>query len=316
MRVGLPRGLLYEQLHPFFHRFFYELGAEIVLSPPTNRTVLDEGVKYCVNEACLPIKVFHGHAASIRKDCDLMLIPRIMQLKKGEFICPKFCGLPEMIKNSIPDMPEIIDAPYYATSPRKMYKWARKAGGHITSDKGRIRKALSAAQAEQRLHKTGISNEGFKFRIALAGHPYNIYDNYVNMNIVRKLNKLSVGVMTEESIDPQLIDREVKELYKKPFWTFARKNYGFAVHVAKTRKTDGIIYVSSFACGIDSVIVELIRNKIGDFPFLILKMDEHTGEAGLETRIEAFVDLLERSGTIENNLSPHGECLSCGESPV
>ena len=316
MRVGIPRGLLFEQLHPFFERFFYELGAELVLSPPTNTTVLDEGVKYCVDEACLPIKVFHGHAASIRKDCDLMLIPRVMQLSKGEYICPKFCGLPEMIKNSIPDMPEIIDDPFYTISEKKLYRWAYMAGGHITSDRRRIRKALSAAQAEQQLHKTGILNEGFKLRIALAGHPYHIYDDFVNMNIVKKLNKLGVGVMTEESVEPALIDKEVGELYKKPFWTFGRKNYGFAIHVMKTRKTDGIIYISSFSCGIDSVIVELIRNRIGDFPFLLLKMDEQTGEAGLETRIEAFVDLLERSGAIENNISSHGECLSCGKSLV
>jgi predicted nucleotide-binding protein (sugar kinase/HSP70/actin superfamily) len=96
-------------------------------------------------------------------------------------------------------------------------------------------------------------------------------------------------------MEDELIDSRVKTLYKRPFWTFARNTYGFTVESSLEKKVNGIIYISSFACGIDSVIVELIKDKIGDFPFMILKVDEHTGEAGLETRVEAFVDMLERS---------------------
>jgi Uncharacterized protein conserved in bacteria len=69
---------------------------------------------------------------------------------------------------------------------------------------------------------------------------------------------------------------------------------------------DGIIYVSSFACGIDSVVMELIKERIGEFPLLILKIDEQTGEAGFNTRIEAFIDMIERRKEIEGNLSAHG----------
>lgn len=39
---------------------------------------------------------------------------------------------------------------------------------------------------------------------------------------------------------------------------------------------------------------------------MILKVDEHTGEAGLDTRVEAFVDMLERRVYSENNISTHG----------
>ena len=96
-------------------------------------------------------------------------------------------------------------------------------------------------------------------------------------------------------MDDESIDLEVKKLYKRPFWTFARNSYGFTVYGSREGLFDGIIYISSFACGIDSVVVELIKDKIGEFPFMILKVDEHTGEAGLDTRVEAFVDMLERS---------------------
>ena len=316
MKIGIPRGLLYDQFHPFFNHFFLELGAELVISPPTNKSILDDGVKYCIDEACLPVKVFHGHVAAVRDKCDALLIPRIMQLYKGEFICPKFCGLPEMVKSSIPEMPPIISQPIYATSEKRLYRWALDAGGYVTRDRSAIKKAFHLAISKQRLHTTGINDQGYAIKIALAGHPYNLYDDFINKNVKNKLNKLGVGVMTEETVDRALIDQGIEALYKKPFWTFARKTYGFLAHAAESNAVNGIVYISSFACGIDSVIVELIRDRIGDFPFMVLKMDEHTGEAGMDTRIEAFVDMLERSKPIETDYSSHGKCLSGGEGSV
>jgi predicted nucleotide-binding protein (sugar kinase/HSP70/actin superfamily) len=295
MRVGIPKGLLYYKYYPFLESFFTELGAEIVSSTDTNKEILDKGVMYCVDEACLPVKVFHGHVASIKDKCDVMVIPRIMQLREREFICPKFCGLPEMVVNSIPDMPKATMAPIYATSRAKLYEWAKDAGSLVTNDISKIKIAFNKAVDEQKKFKSGIKNNKGRLNIALAGHPYNIYDNYLNMNLVKKLDKLGVGVITEEYVDDDLIDYEVKHLYKRPFWTFARNTYGFTVHMAMSKKVDGIVYISSFACGIDSVLIELIKDRIGDFPFMVLKIDEHTGEAGLDTRIEAYVDMLERS---------------------
>lgn len=306
MKVGIPKGLLYDKYNPFLHTFFSELGAEIITSVDTDREILDEGVKYCVDEACLPIKIFHGHVYSIKDKCDIILIPRIMQLRKREYICPKFCGLPEMVLNNIPDMPKAITEPIYATSKYDLFKWAKKAGKTITKDNFKIRKAFNEALLVQNEYKTGIKNEGYAINIALSGHPYNIYDNFTNMNVVKKLNNLGVGVITEEYLDEGIIEKEIKNLFKKPFWTFARINYGFTTNVSKEKLLDGIIYISSFNCGIDSVTLELIKHKVGDYPFLILKVDEHTGEAGLDTRLEAFVDMLERRNLIENNIPTHG----------
>jgi len=297
MRVGIPKGLMYHNYYPFLHTFFEELGAELIVSTDTNKDILDNGVKYCVDEACLPIKVFHGHVHSIKDQCDLMVVPRIMQLREREFICPKFCGLPEMVVNSVPDLPMITMAPIYATSKARLYDWAKVTGKMVTNNRGKVQKAFEAALEKQRGYKMGLDDKDCTLRIALSGHPYCIHDTYLNMNIVKKLKKLGVGVLTEECIEETIIDNEVTRLYKRPFWTFARKNYGFTSHATNRGLVDGIIYISSFACGIDSVVVELIKHNIGEFPFLVLKIDEHTGEAGIDTRIEAFVDMLERRGS-------------------
>lgn len=292
MKVGIPKGLLYCRYHSFVETFFYELGAELVISPDTNKAILDKGVQLCIDEACLPVKVFHGHVAAIKDQCDLLLLPRIMQFRKREYICPKFCGLPEMVLNTIPDMPNAFTDPIYAYNEKKLYEWASWIGELITDEQDAIGKAFDKALAVQKEHVGGYNQSGFKLKIALAGHPYNLYDDFLNMNLVKKLNKHDVGVLTEEHIDEALIDKEVESLFKKPFWLFARKSYGFLSHAAAHKLVDGIIYVSSFACGIDSVVVELIKDRIGEMPFMVLKIDEHTGEAGFETRIEAFVDML------------------------
>lgn len=294
MKVGIPKGLLNYKYSIFLEKFFSELGADIITSPNTNKQILDKGVQHCVNEACLPIKIFHGHVAAIKDECDLIVIPRIMQLSEHEFICPKFCGLPEMIVNSVPNMPKVTMAPIYATSKEKLYKWIISTGSMITNNKKKIKKAYYEALNEQNKFQIGIKSEGYKINVALIGHPYNIYDNFINMNLVKKLGKLGVGIITEEFIDEDSIANKTKDLFKRPFWTFARSAYGASTYLVENKKVDGIVYISSFACGIDSVVIDLIKDKIKDFPFLVLKVDEHTGESGFDTRIEAFVDMLER----------------------
>lgn len=294
MKVGIPRGLLFYKYHPFVTTFFNELGAEIVLSPDTNKEILNLGTKTSVDEACLPIKIFHGHVLYLKNKCDIILIPRIMQLNKNEYICPKFCGLPEMVINNVGGIKRAISYPIYAYSSKSLSPWVIKTGLLFTKNYFKILKAYRCAIEAQKNFISGIHNRDYKIKIALVGHPYNIYDNFTNMNLVDKLNNLGVGVITEEFIDEVTISNQIKSLYKKPFWTFTKNSYGFSTYIVNNDRIRGIIYISSFACGIDSVTIELIKSKLKDFPLLVLKIDEHTGEAGLNTRLEAFVDMLQR----------------------
>ncbi|MFL0250793.1 acyl-CoA dehydratase activase-related protein [Clostridium neuense] len=304
MKVGIPKGLLSYRYYPFFKTFFSELGAQIITSPDTNKDILNLGIKYSIDEACLPIKIFHGHVAYLKDKCDIILIPRIMQLKESEFICPKFCGLPEMIVNDISNMPKIISFPIYSYNKKSFITFIKNSGAIFTKNIYKIKNAYSKALLAQKSSILGIQDKDYNINIALVGHPYNIYDTYSNLNLIKKLHKLGIGVITEEAIDENLINNETSSLFKKPFWTFARESYGFSVFSAKNNLVHGIIYISSFSCGIDSVLIELIKNKLKSFPMLILKIDEQTGEAGFDTRLEAFADMLERRcGVDENNVS-------------
>ncbi|MFL0267766.1 acyl-CoA dehydratase activase-related protein [Candidatus Clostridium radicumherbarum] len=302
MIVGIPQGLMNYKYYPYFEVFFKELGVNVLTSKNTNREIFNEGVKYCTDEACIPIKVFHGHTAYLKNKCDMIFVPRIMQLNKKEYICPKFCGLPEMIKNNINDLPPLITSTIYAYDKKHLLRAAKEAASAITRDKEKINKALTSALQIKNIVAEENKNI-YKYKIGLIGHPYNIYDSFVNMNVVNKLKRLGASVITEDNIAKEFIEMEVKCLFKRPFWAFAKDSFGSSVYLARNKVVDGLIYISSFACGIDSIVLELIKNEIGNFPLLTIKLDEHTGEAGVDTRLEAFVDMLERREFNENYLS-------------
>ena len=126
----------------------------------------------------------------------------------------------------------------------------------------------------------------------LAGHPYNIYDSFANLNLLQKLHRLDIGAVTEEQVGRCEMLEELNGLIKQPYWYFLIHNYAPALALIKQKEIDGIVYVSSFCCGTDSITVEMIRNRIGSFPMLVLKLDEQTGEAGYNTRLEAFGEVL------------------------
>lgn len=308
MKIGVPKGLLYPKYHRFAETFIQEIGAELVISPDTNKDILNEGTHCCVDEACLPIKVFHGHVSWLKGRCEAILIPRIMGIRKNESLCPYFCGLIEMVKNNITGLPLLIDSPIFSTDDQRLSKWASAAGGYITKNKKKINVAYHSALKEYAASKTGYDDQGYPLKICLIGHVYNIFDKFINMNLKKKLNDRDIGVITTDVINQAAIEASAESLFKKPFWTFARGYYGAAVHICQSGKADGIIYLSAFSCGIDSVFIELVKGVIGDLPIMVLKLDEHTGEAGFDTRIEAFSDMLKRRWARDHNFSQYGQC--------
>ncbi|HML24961.1 MAG TPA: hypothetical protein PKD09_25125 [Aggregatilinea sp.] len=104
-------------------------------------------------------------------------------------------------------------------------------------------------------------------------------------------------------------------LSKPVFWHYARIAIGSAFHMVNECELDGMVYVMGFGCGIDSFVGDLIERRMRrmtDIPFITVTIDEHSGEAGINTRLEAFLDMIEWRKANENNISAPGECLySC-----
>lgn len=292
MKIGIPGGLLYYKYEPFIRTFFNEIGIDTEYSIVSNKETLDIGSRNCVDEACLPMKVFHGHVSKLQKTCDYVIIPRIMSCEFGESICPKFEGLPELVASGTGQSNFIFSDPIYLNNRGKLKKAFKKECSKIGISQSRFEKAFNLAMTNQRNTSKGLKEMDYGKQVFLAGHPYNIYDNFANMNLIDKLHKLDIGVITEEWVSKFDKEEQLKGLMKQPYWLFFIQNFAAAMALIEKKEIDGIVYVSSFCCGTDSFTIDMIKNRIGNFPMLILKLDEQTGEAGFNTRLEAFSEVL------------------------
>lgn len=334
-RVGIPSGLFYYRYYPLWKSFYEELGAEVITSGGTNKNIFDLGIRQCVDEACLPVKVYHGHVAGLCGKVDAIFVPRIMSICKNEYICPKFCGLPEMIKNSVSGIPYLIDTTVNLRKGKaSLADSVIEAGSVITRDKKIVLKAYEKALSIQksflsRLRMSGdfdfsISDDGSirreepdkRKKIGLIGHPYNMYDSFVNMNIMKKLKESGFDVITPEMLEPARIDSFAEKFPKRHFWTLGRIILGTGLSLMADNDVAGIIYLSSFGCGIDSLMEDYLERQIrrdGRVPYMKLVFDEHTGEAGMDTRLEAFIDMIRWREDDEGNFSSYGRSLCSGQ---
>jgi len=314
LRFGIPRGLYYEPFLTEWKVFLESLGHSVELSPPTNKEILDMGVKEGVNEACISLKLTVGHSMYLKNRVETIFAPRLMNLDRWKRItlCPKFRGLPDIIRVSVPDVFSVNA--YLGTSWRRFsFYW--KVGRKLGSDLGKIlrayRRAREASIRVFELMKLGflpdeartiaLENREVKERekkhgssIGVVGYPYLIYDDYVSHSLIKRLTNLGFNVITPEMVNPKEIEKNLRALFKPLFWSQSNKVLGAAFYLFKRPEVEGVIHISSFSCGTDAWVGRLIEfeaKKHGK-PLMRIVVDEHTAEAGLVTRLEAFTDLV------------------------
>lgn len=111
INVGIPRGLLYHEFGEMWSRFFNNMNITTTLSPETNKEILDRGTLLSIDESCLPLKLYIGHAEWLLSRCSHLFVPRIAGYYPGFYLCAKFAGLPDIIRNTF-DLPQdVIIAP-------------------------------------------------------------------------------------------------------------------------------------------------------------------------------------------------------------
>lgn len=327
-KVGIPRSLFYYQYFPLWKTFFEELGAEITVSDFTTKQILDDGVKSCVDEACLPVKLFHGHVKNLKDRVDYLFIPRFTSVSKNEYICPKFGGLPDMVKHTFGDLPKIISTEVNLRKSKSMaVKAAMEVGRYFISDRSEIKRAYNKAlrsynDFKEQLRKGVLISDilgsrekplekdsGDVLNIVVIGHVYNLYDSFINMDLIHKIRSSKARITTIEMVDENIINEKSGLLSKRLFWYFGRKAVGASLHLLERKDIDGIIYLMTFGCGVDSFVCDLVERRVrqrGDIPFTVITLDEHSGEAGMNTRIEAFIDMIRWRNYNENDVSTHG----------
>jgi len=315
MRVGIPGGLLYYRYGRLWNSFLHALGAEVVESGETTRSILTSGVSKAENESCLAVKVFYGHVLALKEEVDALFVPRLVSVKKKTHTCPKMLGLPDMARAAAGEGITIISPTIdFQSGLWHNYRAVYSLGRIFTSNPLRIIGAGITAWREHRLylerltlgldHKSALEGEagsllceGRELRIGVIGHHYNVYDTFTTMSLLERLGSMGVDVVTADMVPEKLRDEELKRLPKDIYWSYEQEVAGAILACSRHRLVDGIIFMISFPCGPDSIIRVLCEQEnraMGSVPMLTLIMDEHTGEGGFLTRIEAFVDMLRR----------------------
>ncbi len=296
LRIGVPQGLLHFQYGSVLERFLSELGAEVVLSGETSRNTLDCGG--VLDEMCLPSKVFYGHTCSLRDKVDYLFLPRLVSIRQGQYTCPKIIGMPDVLRNSAGKWPPIIDVNVdMRQNSRQLYQAVVTVGQLLGRGVAASLYAwFRAWQCRERLQTIEWVYDG-RPRIALIGHPYILYDRQVSLGTLEKLAKLGMQTVTPEMVEPKQINCMAARLEKKLFWSNSHTIAGAAMALMTGKcPVQGIIFLTCFACGPDALVGELIRQQAGkrNIPCMQLALDEHTAEAGLVTRLEAFTDMVKR----------------------
>jgi predicted nucleotide-binding protein (sugar kinase/HSP70/actin superfamily) len=298
LRVGLPQGLLYFQYGTVAERFLSELGAEVVLSGETSRATLDCGG--VLDEMCLASKIFFGHTCSLRDKADYLFLPRLVSIRPGQYTCPQIIGMPDVLRNNGGKLPPIIDVNIdMRQKPRQLYQAVIAVGEMLGQGVAASLYAWFRAWQCRARPQPGRPTQAGRPRIAVIGHPYIMYDRQVSFDALGKLNRLGLAVITPEMVDTGEINRAAAKLGKKLFWSNSYVIAGAAMALMEAdRPVQGIIFITCFACGPDALVGELIRQQAWrrNIPYMQLSLDEHTAEAGVVTRLEAFADMIRRRG--------------------
>lgn len=319
MRIGIPRALLYQYYYPLWRSLFENLGFEVVISDKSSKSLVQKGIAVTVPEICLPIKIFDGHVINLmEKGVDYIFCPRFVHIEKGYWFCPKYIGLPELVEKTIPDARLIVaeidcrrndtaDLKCYMPIAKKLNISAHKmkaalkaAAADFEKFRGYCRRGLTLDEAAMVLFdKIPIKNfevPKYDITIGLLGYIYNVYDPFISMEIIKKLREMKVRIITFDMMtDEELL--KYRHTNTRPiFWTFADRLYQAAHVMIKDKGVDGLIHITAFGCGPDSVVGKEIEHDFADsgVPFMTLRIDEHTGESHLQTRIEAFTDMIKR----------------------
>lgn len=324
--IGIPRALIYYNYIPFISAFFEHLGFEIIYSDCTTKKTLSEGSSLVVTETCLPIKVYVGHVLNlIEKGVKNIFVPSIQSVAPKIYNCSKIRGLPDLIRNVVKGDYNIIEATFDKSEKNfglvEFLKQAVKPFGIVDEDliqegikEGFIRynnfrvmmqhnlpfdTALKYAKEGKVVINSSDSDKDIN--VALIAHGYNIYDKRVCMDIFKKLDSLGVKVFNAYSLTEEQLKDGLNSISTDLYWANQLEMSGAAGYFLRTPDIDGVITITAFGCGPDSLMIEDIKRKSKNFnkPLLNLTIDEHTGEAGFVTRLEAFCDMLYRKKRAE-----------------
>jgi predicted CoA-substrate-specific enzyme activase len=306
--IGLPRVLNFFDFYPFWRAFFERLGYKVVNSDRSSQRIVEESLELFSAETCYPIKLVYGHIANlIAKQVDTIFLPSLIkvadeeqEVEQGGFICPYVQSVASSIKARFDFKAagiRFVDSPIsFGHNPAELRQRFRRLQSDFHLSDRELKSAIETGLAAFSQYRRALQQEGKKVLddikpdemvFVVVSRPYNGFDRRLSLELPDKARNLGMKVIPLDFLPLSDNDVNMTNMY----WRYGRRLLSAAHFI---RKHPGLfaIYISSFGCGPDSFISHFFRKAMSGKPYLQLELDEHSADAGLITRVEAFLDSL------------------------
>lgn len=300
--VGIQPSLMTNLLYPLYYTFFTQLGARVILSDRAE----PEGLERKGAAFCYPAELSHGYMHSLLKQKpDYIFLPHVRQIPAGsgaasKVTCPIVQAEPYYLKAAFEELgdfkvlsPVLDFGAGYARMEDEFVKVGTSMGFSASESAGAYRAAvarqlsyLSRMKAMGKEFMAQLEKSGDEIAIVIFGRPYNALSSRVNMGIPRKFSSRGYHV-----IPCLMLPYEEEHSMDNMYWATGEMIIKAARYVAGHPALFGV-YITNFSCGPDSFITGYFRRIMGQKPSLTLEIDSHTADAGIDTRVEAFLDII------------------------
>ncbi|MHA2051250.1 MAG: acyl-CoA dehydratase activase [Promethearchaeota archaeon] len=298
--IGLPMSLTTHALFPLYTKYINELGFNVVLSTPTqlsdNKTLA---------AVCYPCELIHGAIRDLlRKNVDFILLPRVIdfEIPEGQlhsYTCSSTVMIGDIIRAAFEKDNSKILSPLLGLSDDLRFASLNELGKiaeclglsnelGIQAGKRAFKHYLSYRDTYLKLGNKKLKTLVKQPTVIIAGRPYVIYPPDVNLALPRKIISRGYNVIPADML-PLLNSSEKSN---RNVWSFTQQ-IDNAVELTKNYPNLYICLISCFSCGPDAIMYHQFRQNLAGTTFCYLEIDSHTAHAGFETRVGAFLDIIE-----------------------
>jgi len=288
----VPRSILHYEFGGVIERFLAQLDVDVELSPPTSRGIFLAGKRLVIDELCFPIKVFVGHVAHlVNKRVGRIVVPVIVGHENNRmFPCHPRSRLADIVcALGVCQRDQLLTPAFRFDNDGLTDQGFFELGRMLGFSEPESASALACARACETT-PTASAPRPSAPTIGLVGRPYVVQDPWINNHLIQRLESLGCRVVTEDDGEPISYAPEGTGLH----FALAARTVALAKVQDRDPSIHGIVFLLPLNCGPDGDIARHLNLTIST-PMLTLVLDELQSNAGLITRLEAFIDVLTHS---------------------
>jgi predicted CoA-substrate-specific enzyme activase len=300
--IGISKSFLTNSLYPLYYNFFTKLGFKVILSDEISQA----GVDKIRSAYCYPVEISHGLFQNlIDKKVDYIFLPHVTQMQnqhdeKYKRLCVFVQGEAYYLKSAFSDdkVPEVISPVIDFTGPdrniadsfvevaRRLKISSTLARQAFDFANGRYKAMLEEFKEIGKQIIKDLEQDKDKFALVMFGRSYNAYATEANLNIPLKITSKNISIIPHD-----FLPDEINNTNDNMYWYSGQQILSAARYIKNHKQLFGV-YITNFSCGPDSFIISYFRKILGTKPSLTLELDSHSADVGVDTRIDAALDII------------------------